>query len=41
MNKPNGIVTPRLVFMLLMAVVVMPMLPLLISRQWNWIEAWA
>ncbi len=41
MNKPNGIVTPRLVIMLLMAVVVMPMLPLLISRQWNWIEAWA
>ncbi|NLE33904.1 MAG: isoprenylcysteine carboxylmethyltransferase family protein [Bacteroidales bacterium] len=40
MNKEKSIITPRLVIMLLLAVVVIPMLPLLVSRHWNWIEAW-
>lgn len=40
MNKEKRIITPRLVIMLLLAGVVIPMLPLLISRQWNWTEAW-
>lgn len=40
MNKEKRIITPRLVIMLLLAVVVIPMLPLLVSRQWNWTEAW-
>lgn len=40
MNEEKRIITPRLVIMLLVAVVVIPMLPLLVSRQWNWTEAW-
>ena len=40
MNEEKRIITPRLVIMLLLAVVVIPMLPLLVSRQWNWTEAW-
>lgn len=40
MNKEKRIITPRLVIMLLLAVVIIPMLPLLVSRQWNWTEAW-
>ncbi|NLD64791.1 MAG: isoprenylcysteine carboxylmethyltransferase family protein [Bacteroidales bacterium] len=40
MNEEKKIITPRLVIMLLLAVVVIPMLPLLVSGQWNWTEAW-
>jgi len=40
MNKEKRIITPRLVIIMLLTVVVMPMLPLLVSRQWNWVEAW-
>jgi protein-S-isoprenylcysteine O-methyltransferase Ste14 len=40
MNEEKRILTPRLVIMLLLAVVVIPMLPLLVSRQWNWTKAW-
>jgi protein-S-isoprenylcysteine O-methyltransferase Ste14 len=34
------IITPRVVIMLLVFVVIVPFLPLLISRQWDWWEAW-
>jgi len=40
MNKEKRIITPRLAIMLLVAVIVIPMLPLLVSRHWNWTEAW-
>jgi len=40
MSKEKKIITPRLVIMLLLAVVVIPMLPLLVSSQWDWGEAW-
>jgi protein-S-isoprenylcysteine O-methyltransferase Ste14 len=39
MNKPQT-VTPRLIVQLLLFIVVVPLLPLLISRQWDWWEAW-
>ena len=34
------IITPRVVIMLLVFVVIVPCLPLLISRQWDWWQAW-
>jgi len=34
------IITPRVIIMLLIFVVLVPFLPLLISRQWDWWEAW-
>jgi protein-S-isoprenylcysteine O-methyltransferase Ste14 len=34
------ILTPRVIIMLLVFVVLVPFLPLLISRQWDWWEAW-
>lgn len=34
------ILTPRVVIMMLVFVVLVPFLPLLISRQWDWWEAW-
>lgn len=34
------ILSPRLVLMLLIFVVIVPFLPLLISSQWDWWEAW-
>jgi protein-S-isoprenylcysteine O-methyltransferase Ste14 len=40
MNNKKRIITPRLIIMLLFGVVVIPMLPLLVSRQWDWREAW-
>ena len=33
-------VTPRVIVLMLFFVVVIPYLPLLISRQWDWWEAW-
>ena len=38
-NQPKAI-TPRVVVLMLFFVVVIPFLPLLISRQWDWWEAW-
>lgn len=38
-NQPKAI-TPRTVVLMLFFVVVIPFLPLLISRQWDWVEAW-
>jgi hypothetical protein len=34
------ILTPRVIIMMLIFVVIVPFLPLLISRQWDWWEAW-
>jgi protein-S-isoprenylcysteine O-methyltransferase Ste14 len=38
-NQKKGI-SPGVVFLTLFLVVVIPFLPLLISRQWDWWEAW-
>jgi protein-S-isoprenylcysteine O-methyltransferase Ste14 len=38
-NQPKT-VTPHTVILLLIFIVVVPFLPLLISRQWDWWEAW-
>ena len=38
-NQPKAI-TPRVIVLTLTVVVVIPFLPLLISRQWDWWEAW-
>lgn len=40
MSKPTKTVTPRVVAQLLVFVVALPLLPLLISRRWDWWEAW-
>jgi len=40
MEKQPKIITPRVVVLMLFFVVVIPFLPLLISRQWDWLEAW-
>ena len=37
---PHSALTPRVVVQVLLFVVVVPFLPLLISRQWDWWEAW-
>jgi hypothetical protein len=41
MSDNKRILTPRLVLILLFFIVGVPMLPLLISWQWDWWEAWA
>jgi len=38
-NQPKAI-TPRVIVLTLIVVVGIPFLPLLISRQWDWWEAW-
>ncbi len=38
-NQPKRI-TPRAIVLMLFFIVVIPFLPLLISRQWDWWEAW-
>lgn len=39
--KPNKkILTPRVIVMLAVFIVLIPFLPLLISRHWSWWEAW-
>jgi protein-S-isoprenylcysteine O-methyltransferase Ste14 len=40
MNSQNKIFTPQVVIQLLFFIVVIPLLPLLISRHWGWWEAW-
>ena len=40
MKEQEKIITPRVIFQLIFFVVIMPFLPLLISRQWDWWEAW-
>ena len=41
MAEKEKVLTPRVVIMLLVFIVIVPMLPLLISWQWDWWEAWA
>lgn len=39
MNKPQT-VTPRVIIQLIIFIIVVPLLPLLISGQWGWWQAW-
>jgi protein-S-isoprenylcysteine O-methyltransferase Ste14 len=40
MKDQQRIITPRLIIQMLFFIVVIPFLPLLISRDWDWWEAW-
>jgi len=40
-EKQQKIITPRVVIQLLVFIVVLPFLPLIITWQWDWWEAWA
>ena len=40
MERPARILTPRVLILTFLFVVVAPFLPLLISQQWNWWQAW-
>jgi len=40
MNDQQKLVSPRVIFQMLFFVVLIPFLPLLISRRWDWWEAW-
>ena len=40
MNNQKKSLTPRYVIQLLLFIIVIPFLPLLISRSWDWWEAW-
>jgi protein-S-isoprenylcysteine O-methyltransferase Ste14 len=40
MEKQEKLITPRIIALLLIAIVIMPMLPLIISWRWDWWEAW-
>jgi protein-S-isoprenylcysteine O-methyltransferase Ste14 len=40
MNEQKKTITPRVILQLLLFIVVVPFLPLLISRHWDWWEAW-
>ena len=40
MNTQQRIITPRVIVQMLFFIVLIPFLPLLISRQWDWWEAW-
>lgn len=40
MSTQPKVITPRLILIMLFFVVVIPFLPLLISRQWDWWQAW-
>jgi protein-S-isoprenylcysteine O-methyltransferase Ste14 len=40
MNDQQRIISPRVILQVLFFVVVIPFLPLLISRRWDWWEAW-
>jgi protein-S-isoprenylcysteine O-methyltransferase Ste14 len=41
MNKKHSLISPPVIGQLIFFIVVIPFLPLLISRQWDWWEAWA
>lgn len=41
MSNQQRVLSPRVLLQVLLFVVVIPFLPLLISRRWNWLEAWA
>ncbi len=40
MTDKQNLLTPRIILMLLVFIVLVPMLPLIISWQWGWWEAW-
>ncbi|MBN2359951.1 MAG: isoprenylcysteine carboxylmethyltransferase family protein [Deltaproteobacteria bacterium] len=40
MANPDRVLTPRVVVLVLLFVVLVPFLPLVISRRWGWWEAW-
>jgi protein-S-isoprenylcysteine O-methyltransferase Ste14 len=40
MKHQQSMITPRVILQLLFFIVAIPFLPLLISRQWDWWEAW-
>ncbi len=40
MEKTKKILTPRVILQVFVIVVLMPLLPVLISRRWDWWEAW-
>lgn len=41
MNSQQRLLAPRVVAQMLLFIVVVPLLPFLISRRWDWWEAWA
>lgn len=41
MKPKTRILSPRVFIQTLLFIVVMPILPILVSRSWDWIEAWA
>jgi len=40
MSEQEKVLTPRVVLQMVFFLVIWPLLPLLISRQWDWWEAW-
>jgi protein-S-isoprenylcysteine O-methyltransferase Ste14 len=40
MNHSKKVITPRVIIQLLFFIILVPLLPLFISRHWNWWEAW-
>ena len=40
MKDQQKLITPRVIVQLLFFIIIIPFLPLLISRQWDWWEAW-
>lgn len=40
MNNQKTLISPRVIFQLLFFIVLIPFLPLLIARRWDWWEAW-
>ena len=40
MNSQQQLISPRVILQMLFFIVIIPSLPLLISRQWDWWEAW-
>ncbi len=40
MNNKQKLISPRIIVLAIFLIVVIPFLPLLISRHWNWWEAW-
>ena len=40
MNNQKKLITPRLIIQMLFFVILIPFLPLLVSRHWHWWEGW-
>jgi protein-S-isoprenylcysteine O-methyltransferase Ste14 len=40
MHNQKELLTSRVIFQILFFIIIIPLLPLLISRRWNWWEAW-